>query len=55
MGPEYDPPRDLWKLGSIFLDKEPFIGFEFRQKKYRTMMAEDWAKGLRIPILILNK
>lgn len=46
MGEEYIPPRDEEKtLRWAYIDNEPFIGFEYRDKNYRTMMAEDWARG----------
>lgn len=44
-GDEYKPPRDLWTMGGVYLDDEPFVGFEYRERHYRTMMAEDWGKG----------
>jgi hypothetical protein len=47
MGEEYKPPRNVDKMGSIYLDNEPFVGFEYRERNYRTMMAEDWAGGGR--------
>jgi hypothetical protein len=54
MGPEYEPPRDLRALETVFLDSEPFIGFEFRARKYRTMMAEDWGRGFGFEFFLIS-
>lgn len=46
MGEEYIPPRDLDAMSDVYLDDEPFVGFEYRRHGYRTMMSEDWALGV---------
>ncbi|KAH7705058.1 Protein K03A11.4 [Aphelenchoides avenae] len=34
-----------WEYCRKPLDDEPFVGFEFKRRGYKTMMAEDWALG----------
>lgn len=51
-GDAYVPPRDLHAMAGVYLDHEPFVGFEFRDRNYRTMMSEDAAIGMRAVFLI---
>ncbi|KAH7687786.1 Protein K03A11.4, partial [Aphelenchoides avenae] len=38
--------EDEWEYCRTPLDDEPFVGFEFKRRGYKTMMAEDWALGV---------
>ncbi|KAH7723866.1 Protein Y73F8A.35 b [Aphelenchoides avenae] len=40
---------DEWALCKKALDNEPFIGFEYRRRGYKTMMAEDYGQGWNWP------
>ncbi|KAH7725879.1 Protein R03G8.3 [Aphelenchoides avenae] len=37
---------DAWTYCRKALDNEPFIGFEYQRRGYKTMMAEDWVSGV---------
>ncbi|KAH7694056.1 Protein K03A11.4 [Aphelenchoides avenae] len=39
------PLHNEWEYCQKPLDDEPFVGFEFKRRGYKTMMAEDWALG----------
>ncbi|KAH7702605.1 Protein K03A11.4 [Aphelenchoides avenae] len=40
---------DEWALCKKALDNEPFIGFEYQRRGYKTMMAEDYYQGWNWP------
>ncbi|KAH7717004.1 Protein K03A11.4 [Aphelenchoides avenae] len=39
------PDGDDQEFCKTVLDEQPFIGFEFERRGYKTMIAEDWAMG----------
>ncbi|KAH7698649.1 Protein R03G8.3, partial [Aphelenchoides avenae] len=44
---EAHPPKvDMDTWCGLYLEKEPFIGYEFQKAGYKTMMSEDWALGV---------